>query len=288
MPYIGKFQAGLSANKIYEDWRLQVSRGDINGIVHRNIFGRNDDADLSSGPEDVWTPGGDVNFPASASQLNVASSSANDAAAGTGVRTVFIRGLDANWDIVDETLALNGQTIVQTANTYIRVNRISAASAGSGGVAAGNISIFSGAATSGVPDDATQLWRQIPAARNVCQCAFYSVARNYEAFVYNMFAMIRRGTSGSAWADIELQVRDNAALNPDLPDAVFEEIRDVEVNDLNPAEFVNGFPDRIPEYADFKVRGVDGSANNLIVTAQLDFLLVQKRIEVPPLVEAVI
>lgn len=288
MPYVGKFQVGLTANKVHEDWRLQVARGDITGVEHVNIFGRNEDADLSSAPEDVWGPGGDVNFPASAAQLNVASSSANDTAAGTGARSLFIRGLNANWDTVEEVVDLNGQTIVQTANAYIRVNRISVRSVGSGGVAAGNVSIFSGAATSGVPDDASQIWRQIPANRNVCQCAFYSVPRNHEAFIYSVFAMIRRGTSGSAWADIELQVRDNASINALLTANAFEEIRDVEVNDLNPAQISNGFPNKIPEYADFKVRGLVGSANNLIITAQVDFLLVQKRIEVPPLAEAVI
>lgn len=59
----------------------------------------------------------------SASQLQVSSSSANDAApAGIGTRTVRIVGLDANYNQIVETVSMNGTTPVVTTNNFFRVN----------------------------------------------------------------------------------------------------------------------------------------------------------------------
>ena len=55
---------------------------------------------------------------AAASLLQVSSGSANDTAAGTGARTVTIVGLDANYNVISETLTMNGVTPVQTVNSY--------------------------------------------------------------------------------------------------------------------------------------------------------------------------
>lgn len=51
----------------------------------------------------------------------VASTSANDTLLGTGARLVLLTGLDSNFNVQEEVIALNGQTPVQTALTYIRI-----------------------------------------------------------------------------------------------------------------------------------------------------------------------
>lgn len=85
-------------------------------------------------------------------QRSVGSSSANDAAAGTGARTVRITYF--SWDGTTmlgpftETVALNGTTPVNTVGTNICfIEKMEVLSVGSGGVAAGTISLF--AATAG-------------------------------------------------------------------------------------------------------------------------------------------
>ncbi|RQQ54292.1 hypothetical protein [Burkholderia stagnalis] len=90
---------------------------------------------------DVWVGQGAYPFQSSAQALEIVSSSANDAAAGTGARTVVVQGLDANFNQIQETVTLNGTSAVALANSYLRVNGVQVASAGSGNVNAGTVTL---------------------------------------------------------------------------------------------------------------------------------------------------
>ena len=267
MGYVGKLSVGLTANKVSENFGLQ--------------------ADIATAAEDVWTEGGSINWPASATVQNISSSSADDTLGGDGVRTLLVEGLDANWDRVSEIVDMDGTNQVQTTNSYIRVNRIQAATVGTGADAAGKIYIYTGTATLGVPDTATQVWRTIPAGYNTSQTAAFSVPRNYEGYVYLFQAKVRRSTAAS-WAIFELDVRDNAGLDSGITDQAFTVLRDLEATNTAPAEIGERFPLRVPAYSDVKVRCTLGSADNLVVAAEVEYLLVQKQIEVPPIETAVI
>ena len=48
----------------------------------------------------------------------------NDTFGGSGVQTVFMWGVDANFDFISESLNLDGLTPVVTANTYLRLHRM--------------------------------------------------------------------------------------------------------------------------------------------------------------------
>lgn len=76
-------------------------------------------------------------------QRSVVSSSASDAAAGTGARTIRITYLDSNYKgFYTETLTLNGTTAVNTVNTNICfVEKIEVLSTGSFGANVGVVSI---------------------------------------------------------------------------------------------------------------------------------------------------
>jgi hypothetical protein len=89
------------------------------------------------------------NEPAAATPLSIKSASANDAAAGTGVRTIKVTyyTLDASGNILGPftyTATLNGTTAVQidAANAIRLIDKVEALTVGSGGVAAGAISLF--------------------------------------------------------------------------------------------------------------------------------------------------
>jgi len=141
--------ASVSQRGKFEPFELQVSRGQI--AWHRAviIFGFNPDVDSS--PETVWPGGGLLAFPSTAIRMKVSSANANDRSDGTGARTVFIGGLDANYNEISETVTMNGQTAVLTTKFYIHINQAYVATAGSGNGAAGNIYIGDGTVTSGVP-----------------------------------------------------------------------------------------------------------------------------------------
>jgi hypothetical protein len=133
----------------FEPFGLQVSRGQIQGHSTVIVFGYNPDVDTSE--ETIWPDGGLIPHPTVASVLKISSSDANDTSAGTGAQTVYIEGVDGNFNVVSETVELNGQTAVNTTNLYLYVNSFYVATVGSGGANAGNINAGTGTVTSGVP-----------------------------------------------------------------------------------------------------------------------------------------
>ena len=62
--------------------------------------------------------------------IDCVSDDADDTSAGTGARTIFIQGLDADYDELTEVLIMNGLTPVQSVNTYMRIFRTQNITAG--------------------------------------------------------------------------------------------------------------------------------------------------------------
>lgn len=124
-----------NASKFYED--------KVRGFV----FGRapvvNDVwVDLWEGPTTTYV------FPTVGQQMHVKSSSASDAAAGTGIQKIYIHYLDDQLRTQFEVVTLNGITAVATVATNIyRINSVHAITVGSNGYAVGNISLTNVAET---------------------------------------------------------------------------------------------------------------------------------------------
>lgn len=85
-------------------------------------------------------------------QRSLVSSSANDSSAGTGVRTMkIIYYTSTGTGPFEETITMNGTTAVNTVATNIcYIDKMIAMTVGSGGVAAGNITVRSTAGGGGV------------------------------------------------------------------------------------------------------------------------------------------
>jgi hypothetical protein len=141
--------SSISRFGLTEPFELQVARGQITGHRSVVVFGYNPDVDQTR--VTVWPYTGVIPFPATAIQMKVSSSSTDDAAAGTGARTVYVEGLDANHREISETVTLNGQTEVLTTKSYLHINDAYVATAGSGNSAAGDIYFGTGTVTAGVP-----------------------------------------------------------------------------------------------------------------------------------------
>ena len=121
--------------------------------------------DLWEGPTDQYV------FPTTGLQLSVVSSSASDTSNGTGIRQIIIDYLDTSYVEHTEIVTLAGLTPVATVATNIfRINGVHAVAVGSGGLAAGNISITNGGVTYGYIAIGETLARQavftIPAGMN--------------------------------------------------------------------------------------------------------------------------
>lgn len=117
-----------------------------------------------------------IPLPPSAITMEVASDSVNDTAAGTGAQLVEIHGLDASWDEINETVALNGTTPVALLNSYLRINNFHVMRAGIGEVAAGTIKLR--ATGVGVEYD------RITPGNNVDLQAHFTVPDKYMAFIH--------------------------------------------------------------------------------------------------------
>ena len=110
---------------------LDIARGLQAGVTIIKKFGRNDSVGTTYEP---ITFGGFYRTPQSGSATTVrikAGGNANDAAAGTGARSVTIQGLDENFLEVEETLATAGASASSsTTTTFTRIFRAFVASSG--------------------------------------------------------------------------------------------------------------------------------------------------------------
>jgi hypothetical protein len=94
---------------------LEIAKGSVVDHAAKRVTGVNSAVDTAY--EDVWGAGGIMTYPVAGEQWEVVSSSANDAAAGTGARTVVITYLDGDYVEQTETVTLNGATPVATVAT---------------------------------------------------------------------------------------------------------------------------------------------------------------------------
>lgn len=230
-----------------EPFELQVARGQI--AWHRSVvvFGFNSDVDSS--PETIWPGGGILAFPSAALHMTVSSSSANDTSSGTGARTIYISGLDANYNEVSETITLNGQTAVTTANSYIHINEAYVATAGSGNSAAGSIYIGTGVVTAGVP---ATVYDIIAFDYNRRITGSYTIPAGYTGYVSEgLFSAGQSGGSNAVTGRLMTRGTNNIRLTAAV----------VTLNN-GTADYVFEYPIGVPEKTTIEAQAFGSSENN--------------------------
>lgn len=170
-----KFHRNIYQVKPLESYLAEIAAGRITNAKMRTVDGFN--AAIVDTLTDLTELGvAVVPLPASAITMEVVSNSVNDAAAGTGAQTVEVHGLDTDWVEIDEIITLNGTTPVALVNSYRRINDMHVMSAGSGGVAAGTISLqATGAGTE---------YDRITVGGNENLQAHFTVPDTYSAFIH--------------------------------------------------------------------------------------------------------
>jgi len=246
-----------------EPFNLQVSRGQVAYHETQFKFGFNPDIDDSL--ETIWAEGGLYSYLSAASVLKISSSSTDDASAGTGARTITISGLDANYDEISESVTLNGQTAVNTTQSFLRVFRMIVNTAGSGNQNAGVIYAGTGTVTSGVP---ANKYGTIAVGDNQTLMCFWTVPRGYTAYLYQVDISMNTEVANK-YGTVSLvarpeggvfNVKDKFALSQDIIHQEFKH------------------PIKFAEKTDLEVRAIASSSNaDLAVSAGLDIVYIQNR-----------
>ena len=132
---------------VAQEYTYSVAEGVVPN--HYALFKFGTRTAVAAGTQSTVWEGATALYPylANAEQLKIASSSANDTAAGTGARTLTILGLDANFDEITETIDMAGLAVVTTVNSYKRIFRAFVATCGTLYANAGNITVTNNAGT---------------------------------------------------------------------------------------------------------------------------------------------
>jgi len=129
------------------DFDTQVGYGLVPGYTRVAALGNNPSITTSvsvASPQDIWSGGGLYPWmPQGGTALEVVSSSASDAAAGTGIRTLILQLLDSNYLASTIPIVLNGTTAVAVPGgaKWLRVNGMIITSAGSNGTNVGTVTL---------------------------------------------------------------------------------------------------------------------------------------------------
>ena len=138
MEYNESGQPVIRTTGSYYDWSITISNGTLDGVGYIEKFGLNNT--LSANPETIWDGSNIYTYLTSASSVYITSSSGDDTTSGTGARTIEVQGLDENYALQTETINVDDSA---STTTFIRVFRAIVKTVGSGGQAAGVISIRS-------------------------------------------------------------------------------------------------------------------------------------------------
>jgi hypothetical protein len=246
----------------YGPFELQVARGQIVGHRSVTIFGFNPDVDTAE--VSVWPLQSLITRPATALQMRVSSTNINDTAAGTGARTIVIEGLDGDYNEVTETVTLNGQTFVSTTASFLRINYMYVATAGSSLSAAGDIYVGTGTVTAGVP---ATVYDIIKFNYNDTITGSYTVPAGHTAYLsQGLFS------AGQAAGSTQVQGRLLAFGIDGIR-------RTAAVTTLNNgvADYVFEYPVPFPEKTTLEATAI-GSANNNSVSTMFILILIKNSI----------
>lgn len=187
-----------------QDYYLAIARGQIPGITQTNIYGYQASVTTSTIP--LWENATTYTYPSSASTMLLYSSSASDTAV-----SIFINGLDTNYEPQSETLVLtNGTTGVTTTKSYLRINSI--ATVGSNN-AVGTIYLSNAGKTT--------TYAQIAIGSGRSQMSIYTVPAGYTFYLTRVNAYVSPNNNANFYCDYSVWTRNINGIETVLQQAPF-------------------------------------------------------------------
>lgn len=233
------------------DYNLDIAKGIIPNHSGVNKFGFNGAVGTSF--ETVWSEGGLYPWMTAASTLTVESASTNDTSTGTGARTIEVEGLDTNYNVLKETITMNGTTQVTTTGSFLRVYRAKVLTAGSLGKADGKISIKDSGTVVAAIDDSYD---------NQSLMSVYTVPAGYTAYINKVIFSTGKGKETFC------------SLNVCGQGAVFNIKHSVQIREgVSTREFSPYL--KVDERGDIECRAMNLNAGDVEVSCEFDIILVK-------------
>jgi len=212
--------------------------------------------------EDIWTPGGALSYLSSAETMDIVSTSAADAPGGAGVGAVQIKGLDADYNPIDEVILLNGTTPVTTVNSYLRVYMLIGIKDGATGETnAGTITATASTAAT--------VQARMEIGTSLSQMVHFTIPAGYTAFVTEIVVIVFKGNSGASpfFTNFTFKQRVNEIQT------VFSAV-DGGASSTVPAVFQKSIPLVVNEKDDLWITAT-AEKNGTVVGCQYDMLLIK-------------
>ena len=173
---------------IGRDFWFYTTIGAVDGLEAITLHGHNTSI-TSAATEDLFE-GGTVTIPAAAYTHHIVSTDTNDTSAGTGARTVLLKGVNSSGYLAEETVTLNGTTNVTTSTSWKFIYEMRVQTTGSGDVNAGTI-------TAKTTTGAT-LTCQIDPTEGLSHMAAFMIPDDYTGYIVEI-----EGDSTGAQTDLD-------------------------------------------------------------------------------------
>lgn len=234
-----------------------VAAGFYDGVSDIHKFGHN--SAVGTALETLWDNGGIYVYRATAIVMKISSSDIDDDDGDTGARTVEIEGLDADYNVIKETVTMNGRTEVNTTNLYLRVYRMKVLTAGSSLWNEGIIYAGTGTVTTGKPAVVHGLIEQF---QSQSLMAVYTIPKGFRGFVTQTLftSAVAKAVNGGLYAREE--------------GGVFQSKEHLSLVE-NEVVMNHTIADMYPEKTDLEMRA-STSAGGGDVSAQFEVILVEK------------
>lgn len=243
---------------------IPIASGLVDGYSAIHKFGRN--PNVGNVPETIWMHGGIYQYlgVGSDSTVYAYSASSDDGAGNDGAQTITVQGLDNNFNLIEETITVNGAA---STASFLRVYRAFVATAGVLTTNDGNILISTAAAGAGtVLADIGVIGGGQTTGLGQTQLALYTIPAGKTGYL-------------TTW-NVGVAPMNNAVtvtlLARELDGGAPFRTRDI-------MDIVGGYttqnysiPLRFPEKTDIEVRGTGG--NGSTISSSFDIVLVDNAI----------
>jgi len=250
--------SSTDGNLDISNFYLNVAKGEVNrhSVIHK--FGRNPAVSTSSFST-IWNGGGVyTGFNAiSAEIVELYSDDVDDGNSSTGLNTIRIFGLDADWHEQYEDVDLNGTNSVYSTLSYIRLDRAKGLDAGASGHNEGDITIRQSVTIANV-------FAVVPATYNSTMIAAYTIPADKTGYLMSLSTAL--SNKNAAVVEVRFQIKQ--------PGNVFTVGGEAAMNSVGSgfATFPFPVPIKIQEKTDIYIEG-EASAS-VAVSAFMDILLV--------------